>query len=157
MEKKIVSKSRMMTVEVGKRVGKILEGGEVLGLVGDLGTGKTTFVQGLAKGLGISNAHPVNSPSFVLMREYDKGRLPLYHFDAHRLSTSGDLLRLEQEVGVEEYLYGKGVSVLEWADRLRALLPAEYLRIEFRHLAENERALVFHPLGKRYESLVRHL
>lgn len=141
-------------MEFGKRLGKILEGGEVLGLVGELGAGKTTFVKGIAKGLGVNHQHPVNSPSFVLMREYE-GRIPLYHFDAHRLTEASDLLRLEQEIGLEEYLFGKGVSVLEWADRIKSLLPKEYLRIEFQHLKENERSLTFHPLGERYEKIVK--
>ena len=153
----IVSKSRAKTVALGKRLGLKLRGGEVLGLVGDLGTGKTTFVKGLAKGLGVSNHHPVNSPSFVLMREYDEGRFPLYHFDAHRLTDEGDLLRLELEVGLEEYLSGGGVSVLEWADHLQSFLPEEYLKIEFRHAKETERILLFHPIGKHYEKIVKAL
>ena len=112
MNRQILSTHMEKTVQLGKRLGKLLQGGEVLGLVGDLGAGKTTFVKGIAEGLGVSQKHPVNSPSFVLVREYE-GRLPLYHFDAHRLTGEGDLLRLEQEIGIEEYLFGKGVSVLE--------------------------------------------
>ncbi len=154
--KKIVSKEPKETVQLGRRLGEALKGGEVLGLVGDLGAGKTTFVKGIAEGLDVSQNHPVNSPSFVLMREYE-GRLPLYHFDAHRLTGEGDLLRLEQEIGIEEYLFGKGVSVLEWADRLTSLLPPEYLQIEFQHVGENERSLLFKPKGKRYEILIREL
>ena len=157
MKKEIVSKSAVATVDFGRRLGKILKGGEVLGLVGELGAGKTTFVKGIAKGLGVANHHPVNSPSFVLLREYE-GRVPLYHFDAHRLTGgSGDLLRLEQEIGLEDYFYGKGVSVMEWADRIESLLPKEYLQIGFRHSKENERILVFHPHGKRYEKIVSTL
>lgn len=153
MKKKIISKSAVVTMEFGKRLGKILKGGEVLGLIGELGAGKTTFVKGIAKGLGVNEQNPVNSPSFVLMREYE-GRIPLYHFDAHRLTDASDLLRLQQEIGLEEYLYGKGVSVLEWADRIESLLPREYLRIEFHHSKKNERVLTFHPEGLYYEKLV---
>lgn len=155
--KEIVSKSREETVAFGKKLGATCRGGEVLGLVGELGAGKTTFVKGLAKGLGVANHHPVNSPSFVLMREYG-GRIPLYHFDAHRLSGgTADLLRLGQEIGVEDCFYGKGVSVMEWADRVETLLPEEYLRIEFRHSKENERVLTFYPKGVRYEKMVKVL
>lgn len=154
--KKMISKSREETVALGKKLSASCRGGEIFGLVGDLGAGKTTFVKGLAKGLGVSDEHPVNSPSFVLLREYP-GRVPLYHFDAHRLSGPSDLLRLEQEIGLEEYFYGKGVSVMEWADRIESLLPKEYLRIEFRHSKENERILTFHPKGTRYKKLVNGL
>ena len=157
MKKEIVSKSPTTTVELGKRLGTLMKGGEVLGLVGELGAGKTTFVKGIAKGLGVANHHPVNSPSFVLLREYE-GRVPLYHFDAHRLTGSAaDLLRLEQEIGLEEYFYGEGVSVMEWADRIKPLLPREYLRIEFRHSKENERLLTFRPKGAHYEKIVKTL
>ena len=154
MKKQIISKSPTTTVELGKQIGMLMKGGEVLGLIGDLGAGKTTFVKGIARGLGVANHHPVNSPSFVLLREYE-GRVPLYHFDAHRLTGgAADLLRLEQEVGLEEYFYGKGVSVMEWADRIETLLPKEYLRIEFRHSKENERIINFYPIGKQYEKLI---
>ena len=157
MKKRVISKSPTTTVELGKHLGALLRGGEVLGLMGELGAGKTMFVKGLAKGLGVANHHPVNSPSFVLLREY-KGRVPLYHFDAHRLTGGpADLLRLEQEIGLEEYFYGKGVSVMEWADRIEPLLPKEYLRIEFHHSRENERMITFHPKGARYEEIVKIL
>lgn len=153
MKKEMISSNPAITVELGKRLGTLMKGGEVLGLIGELGAGKTTFVKGLAKGLGVSEEHPVNSPSFVLLREY-QGRILLYHFDAHRLEGAADLLRLEQEIGLEDYFYGKGVSVMEWADRVENLLPKEYLRIEFRHSKENERILIFHPKGARYEKLI---
>ena len=157
MKKEIVSKSPTTTMELGKCLGALMKGGEVLGLVGELGAGKTTFVKGIAKGLGVENHHPVNSPSFVLRREYE-GRVPLYHFDAHRLTGGpADLLRLEQEIGLEDYFYGKGVSVMEWADRIESLLPKEYLRIEFRHSKENERIIAFHPKGATYEKFLKAL
>ncbi|MFH1857301.1 MAG: tRNA (adenosine(37)-N6)-threonylcarbamoyltransferase complex ATPase subunit type 1 TsaE [Candidatus Omnitrophota bacterium] len=157
MKKEILSESRTETVAIGKRLGESFRGGEVVALVGELGSGKTTFAKGIAQGLGISRRVPVTSPSFVLLREYQGKKLPLYHVDAYRLTRPGDLLRLEQEIGLEDYLYGRGVSVLEWADRLEELLPEEYLRVEFFYVDPARRRLSLHPVGKRYKNLVRVL
>ncbi len=152
LQKEIVSKNPAATIALGKRLGKTFQGGEVLGLIGELGSGKTTFVKGIAAGLGIKGREPVNSPSFVLMREYE-GKSPLYHFDAYRLTEASGLLRLEQEIGLEDYLFGKGVSVLEWANRIESLLPKDYLRIEFEY-DDKHRRLTFKPIGKRYEKIL---
>jgi len=156
MKKEILSKSPEKTIQLGERLGSLMKGGEVLGLVGELGVGKTTFVKGVAQGLGVPKKYPVNSPTFVLLRQYE-GRIPLYHFDAHRLVTEMDLLRLEQEIGIEDYLFGKGVSVFEWANQVQSLLPREYLRIEFNHLKEKERVLSFEPIGTRYQKFMKAL
>ena len=91
--------------------------GQVFTLTGDLGVGKTVFTQGLAKGLGIDE--PVNSPTFTIGQEYDGGRLPFYHFDVYRI---GDIEEME-EVGFDDYVMGEGVSLIEWADLIREILP----------------------------------
>jgi len=146
MEKKIVSKSPLETQEIGRKLAFLLEKGDVVALVGDLGTGKTTFVKGIAEGLGIASEH-VNSPSFVICQEY-QGRIPLYHFDLHRMTGETDLQRLEIEVGFGDYLDGDGVTVVEWANRALSLLPQDYLEICFQMKDNGSRELLFHRKGK---------
>jgi len=117
-------------------------------LIGPLGAGKTCLVQGLASGLGIEGY--VLSPSFVLVREL-KGRLPLYHIDLYRLENPLEI----ENLGLDEYFYGRGVSAVEWADRALGSLPEENLLIEINYLCENSRQITFSPYGKRYEELLR--
>ena len=105
------------TFRVGKELGEKAYAGQVFTLTGDLGVGKTVFTQGLAKGLGIEE--PVNSPTFTIVQEYDGGRLPFYHFDVYRI---GDIEEME-EVGFDDYVMGEGVSLIEWADLIREILP----------------------------------
>lgn len=105
------------TFLLGKQLGEQALPGEVYALYGDLGVGKTVFTQGFAKGLGI--IEPVNSPTFTIMQIYESGRLPFYHFDVYRIA---DLEEME-EIGYEDYFYGIGVAMIEWADMIRELLP----------------------------------
>ncbi len=97
--------------------------GSVLTLVGDLGVGKTVFTQGLAEGLGIVDA--VNSPTFTIVQIYEEGRIPLYHFDVYRI---GDISEMD-EIGYEDYFYGDGVCLIEWANLIEELLPEQYVEI----------------------------
>lgn len=97
--------------------------GSVLTLVGDLGVGKTVFTQGLAEGLGISDA--VNSPTFTIVQIYEEGRIPLYHLDVYRI---GDISEMD-EIGYEDYFYGDGVCLIEWANLIEELLPERYVEI----------------------------
>lgn len=113
----IESNSPEETFRVGKELGEKAYAGQVFTLTGDLGVGKTVFTQGLAKGLGIDE--PVNSPTFTIVQEYDGGRLPFYHFDVYRI---GDIEEME-EVGFDDYVMGEGVSLIEWADLIREILP----------------------------------
>ena len=113
----IESNSPEETFRVGKELGEKAYAGQVFTLTGDLGVGKTVFTQGLAKGLGIEE--PVNSPTFTIVQEYDGGRLPFYHFDVYRI---GDVEEME-EVGFDDYVMGEGVSLIEWADLIREILP----------------------------------
>ncbi len=110
----------------GECLGGQLRAGDIIALTGELGSGKTSLTQGIGWGLGIPRGVYVNSPSFVLIREYREGRLPLYHMDLFRLEGEEALLQL----GYEEYLYGDGVTVIEWAERLGRLFPGECLRIQ---------------------------
>lgn len=106
------------TFAIGKRLGERAEAGQIYTLTGDLGVGKTVFTQGFAAGLSV--AEPVNSPTFTVVQVYDTGRLPLYHFDAYRI---GDVAEMD-EIGYEDYFFGDGVCLIEWADLIREIIPA---------------------------------
>ena len=105
------------TFDVGKRLGSQARAGEVYCLLGDLGVGKTVFTQGFARGLGIDE--PISSPTFTIVQEYEEGRLPFYHFDVYRIADPEEM----DEIGFEDYLYGQGVCLIEWADLIRDLIP----------------------------------
>ena len=111
------------TYELGEKIGPMAKPGMVISLTGDLGVGKTVFTQGLAKGLGIEE--PVNSPTFTIVQVYEEGRLPLYHFDVYRI---GDIEEMD-EIGYEDYFYGEGVCLIEWADLIREILPEQMCRV----------------------------
>ncbi len=147
----MLSKSAEQTIALGERLARHFKKGDIVCLQGDLGAGKTTFIKGVAKGLKIAS-EKVNSPTFVLMNAY-QGRLPagqaglpLYHFDLYRLENTGEI----GAIGYEEFLYGDGVSVIEWAERLGTLTPKEYLRVELKHKGENERSIKVSAVGKKY-------
>ena len=114
------------TAELGRRLGKEAKAGEVYTLIGDLGVGKTVFTKGIAEGLGITE--PVNSPTFTIVQVYDTGRMPFYHFDVYRI---GDIEEMD-EIGYEDYFYGDGVCLIEWADLIEELIPKKHtaIRIE---------------------------
>lgn len=137
------------TKELAKKLARRLTGGEIICLMGELGSGKTTFVQGLAEGLGIEVT--IISPTFTLVREYF-GRLPLFHVDAYRLNGL-TVDEIQEQVGLWEYMERGGVVVIEWADLIASTLPPERLDIIFRHTA-NGRLLQFEPRGQIYEQLV---
>ena len=111
------------TFRTGFLMGEKAEPGDVYCLCGDLGAGKTVFTQGFAKGLGIEE--PVQSPTFTIVQEYEEGRLPFYHFDVYRI---GDVEEMD-EIGYEDYIYGQGVSLIEWANLIGEILPEHYTKI----------------------------
>ena len=150
--KNFISKSEEETIDFGKRLGSVLGGGDVIALCGELGSGKTILVKGIAEGLGVKNTEYVNSPSFVILKEY-KGKFPLYHFDIYRL---GDVSEFST-VGYTEYFYGNGVSVIEWADKIIERLPKEFLRIDISIERKKERKLRIVPYGERYGKLAEKL
>ncbi len=131
-----VSKSTEETMALGAKFAKKLKKGDCIALIGDLGSGKTVFTKGIAKGLGVKNARYVNSPTFVIIKEY-KGKLPLYHFDLYRLDhhTSFD------DMNYEEYFYGDGITVIEWADKIREILPRKYWEVDLSVSGENKRRI----------------
>ena len=115
---KKISGSRQETIEIGARLAKRLKKGSVIALTGELGAGKTVLVKGIASGLGVRDTRYVNSPSFVIVKEH-RGKIPLYHFDIYRLEEPMSL----ETIGYDEYFYGNGVTVIEWADKIKGLLP----------------------------------
>jgi len=111
------------TYEIGKRFGQQAKPGQVLALTGDLGVGKTLFTQGLAKGLGIDG--PVSSPTFTIVQEYESGRIPFYHFDVYRIADPEEM----DEIGFDDYVYGEGICLIEWAELIEEILPENCIRI----------------------------
>lgn len=111
------------TFALGEKLGRISHPGQVYTLTGDLGVGKTVFTQGFAKGLGVSE--PVNSPTFTILQVYESGRLPFFHFDVYRIADAEEM----DEIGWEEYIYGDGVSLVEWADKIEEILPPQSIQV----------------------------
>lgn len=145
----IISKSVSETLNLGRKIAKNLKQGDIICLFGELGSGKTVLTKGIAWGLGIKKSAVV-SPSFVLIRQYNAAKLPLYHFDLYRLKAPLDIFGL----GYQEYLYDEAVSVIEWADRLKYLLPKEYLGIELCARQNSERLIKLNARGGRYKELL---
>ena len=130
-EAEIATSSAEETFNEGKNFASRLNGGEVIALVGELGAGKTVFTKGLCKGLNVNN--PVISPTFTIANEYDAD-FKIYHFDAYRLSGSDDL----SAIGIEDYMMGDGVCIIEWADKVKDVIPEDAMWIYFQHDKENE-------------------
>ena len=145
---KLISDSREQTLEMGRLIGAILERGDVVALIGELGSGKTCFTQGLAKGLGVEENVPVVSPTFTLINEYP-GKIPLIHLDVYRLSGPRDL----EDMGYEEYFEGGGIIVIEWAEKIRDILPAKTLFISMRYIDENTREMILEGPGEKIRKL----
>jgi tRNA threonylcarbamoyladenosine biosynthesis protein TsaE len=132
-----ISNSPAETEEIGRQLAERIDFGAVLALKGELGSGKTLFVKGLVAGLGSSA--DVTSPTFTIAHEYRGGRLPVYHFDFFRLEDSQSLARL----GLDDYFFGDGLSVIEWADRFPEFIPEQARRILFEIKSETQRAITF--------------
>jgi len=145
-EKEVMSLEE--TQNLAKSLAQLLVAQDTITLEGDLGAGKTTFTQALAKGLGITRI--VNSPTFTIMKQY-VGRLPLNHLDVYRLADS------DEDLGWEEIFYGDAVSIVEWAHLIEESLPDERLAIEIYRIDEDKRKFVLKPIGKRYERLCEEL
>ena len=134
MEKILHIANETETEKLGERIGQAAVPGMVVALIGDLGTGKTTLTKSIARGLGVTET--VTSPTFNIIREYKSGRIPLYHFDVYRIADPDEMF----ELGYEEYFYGDGICVVEWADIIEELLPEDgvIIRID-RGASEEER------------------
>jgi len=146
----LISYSPEQTQQFGVSIGQLALPGDTFLLTGGLGTGKTCLTQGIAWGLGIKEY--ATSPSFVLVREL-YGRLPLYHIDLYRLDHIEEIV----ELGLDDYLYAKGVCVVEWAEKALGVLPTEHLLIQISYLSDSERSFQLKPSGKRYLQIVAQL
>lgn len=135
---------------MGERLGRQLRPGDVIALFGDLGAGKTTLTRGIAMGLGLDA--DIHSPTFTLIHEHP-GAVPLYHVDLYRLSCEEEV----ETLGLEEYIYSDGVTVVEWADRMKSMLPPERLDITLRMVTDTDRKLVFETQSERLEAVIDSL
>jgi tRNA threonylcarbamoyladenosine biosynthesis protein TsaE len=142
-----ISHSETQTRRLGARLAALLNPGDVLALVGELGTGKTRWVQGVCQGLDVTG--PVNSPTFTLVNEY-QGRYPVYHIDLYRIDSNTEVLSF----GLEDYLYGSGLALIEWADRAKDFLPPDYLTVELHHLEESKRRIVLNAHGQKFNNVL---
>lgn len=135
------------TTNIGRQLGKILNPGDIVCLTGDLGTGKTHITKGIAEGLSITEN--ITSPTFTIVNEYDSGRLKLYHFDVYRVSNPDEIYA----IGFDDYIFGEGVSIIEWANYIEEILPKDYLHIYIQKdlsKGENYRKISITPYGEKY-------
>ena len=146
------SNSSDQTTDLGKAMGKLFKGGELIGITGELGAGKTTFIQGLADGIGIGQDQYVRSPSFTIINEY-KGPLTMYHFDLYRLSTHEEIL----DLGYQEYLGGDGVTVIEWFEKMEDFFKGDLLRLNIEVKNGDSRILKFSCKGVYYRQILKNL
>jgi tRNA threonylcarbamoyladenosine biosynthesis protein TsaE len=150
--KTIVTNSPEETIRLGARLAKGLKEGDFIALEGDLGAGKTVFVKGVAKGLGVEDYRYVNSPSFVIVREY-QGKKDLYHFDIYRLEEKD----FYETIDYERYFYNSGITVVEWAEKIKDLFPDEYLEIKINHEDTTKRRFEFCPKGERFGRILEKI
>lgn len=137
------------TSKIGEQLGRLVSIGNIICLSGDLGAGKTAFTKGIAKGLGVEDY--VTSPTYTIINEYE-GRLPLYHFDVYRLNDVEEM----HELGYEEYFFGDGVVVLEWADIVKDIIPKERLWITILNTkGDDSREIIMEPTGENYDNIVK--
>jgi tRNA threonylcarbamoyladenosine biosynthesis protein TsaE len=144
-----ITESGEDTIQAGRNLAPLLEEGDVLGLVGELGSGKTWFTKGIALGLGVPPDTAVTSPSFALVNDYE-ARVTLYHMDVYRLETRAEFV----SAGLEEYFSGRGITVMEWADRWPEVLPAEALAVRFVVLDEHRREITLSGNHPRAEAII---
>jgi len=148
----VLTRSPRQTMSWGSRLGRLLKAGEIVGLIGELGSGKTCFVRGVTHGLEVGKEAWIRSPTFTLINEY-QGRLPVYHIDLYRVEGRAQL----EGLNLREYLYSDGVSLIEWFEHLPADEVDEFLEVRVAYVDGNRRQLTFSPHGRRYEEIVEGL
>ncbi len=148
----LISSSSLETVSFGKRFGKKLRPGDVIALVGPLGSGKTTFAKGVALGLGVKDEDEVKSPTYVLVHQY-QGKYLIYHLDLFRLGKIDEI----EGIGWDDLLSNGAVILVEWADQVEGYLPKNYLQIEFKISGETKREISCQAFGEYYESLIQEV
>ncbi len=142
MRSTIITKSPEETIGLGKRIARNLKKGDAVSFIGELGSGKTTLIQGICKGLGVKGY--VTSPTFVLVNIY-QGRVPVYHLDLFRIRGKEDL----EGIGCEDYLYGQGIALIEWGEKIRELLPPIYIEIQLERIAPGRRRITIMGLPRK--------
>lgn len=140
------------TQALGEKIGKTLKQGEVVALIGDLGTGKTCLTQGIARGVGIASDEVVNSPSYILINEYN-GRIPIYHIDLYRLEDSAEIA----ELGLSEYVEGDGICIIEWAERMADALPDTAIKIHITLAEVSNNEMLAQTLQSPEDENIRHI
>ena len=145
----IITKNPEETKNLGKDVSKLVKPGDILAFYGELGAGKTCFIQGISLGLKVKDY--VTSPSFTIINEY-QGKIPIYHFDLFRLNAEEIF-----ELGYEEYFYGEGLTVIEWAEKIEQFLPKEHLKIDIKFKDLYERKISFISQGDRFDKLLKEI
>jgi len=145
----IITNNEKETKCLAAGIAQYLKKGDIVALIGNLGSGKTTFTKGLAEGLDVKDPEHVNSPSFVLIKEY-KGRIGMYHFDLYRLDNICDI----EYIGIQDYLDNDGVVVIEWADKIRKFLTQDYLQVEIGIIDACRREIMIKGHGKRYDNII---
>ena len=143
----MITKSELETIDLGYKLGKLLDKGSFIALKGDLAGGKTTFTKGIGKALNIKQV--INSPTFTILKIY-KGDLPLYHIDAYRLEGN------DYDLGLDE-LADEGIMVVEWPEYYLDYLPSDYIEINFKYIDDDTREISFKPIGEKYKKIVEAL
>ena len=146
----IITKSPEETKNLGKKVGKLAKLGDLLAFYGELGAGKTCFIQGISRGLKVKDY--VTSPTFTIINEY-QGKIPIFHFDLFRLNNAEEIL----ELSYQEYFYGEGLTVIEWAEKIEQFLPKEHLKIDIKFKDRYQRTISFIPQGDRFNNFLEEL
>ena len=139
------------TLAIGKKLGRLLSPGDVILLTGELGAGKTCLVKGIADGLGIKGTR-ITSPTFIIINEYT-GKIPLYHIDLYRIGSIEDL----RDIGMEELVYGKGVTAIEWAERIKDTLPDERMEITLKWVDDKSRTIKINAFGRHHREILKKL
>ena len=142
---KLISHSEIETIQIAKKIASNLKKGDILVLSGNLGAGKTKFTEGILSYFGLQNE--ISSPTFTIVNEYETEKFPLFHFDVYRLEDSNE------NIGIEEYFDKGGVTIIEWADIIKDILPEERLDITFKIVGENSRVMVLTPHGEKYVNI----
>ncbi|MFC1666858.1 tRNA (adenosine(37)-N6)-threonylcarbamoyltransferase complex ATPase subunit type 1 TsaE [Candidatus Omnitrophota bacterium] len=137
----MITRSPEETIRLGQKLARRLSRGDVVALYGDLGSGKTTFTKGVGKGLGVKDSRRINSPTFVLIKEYE-ARVSVYHLDLYRLNNLQDI----EDIAVEEYIYGDGVTIIEWAEKIKEILPKKHINVRFTIKDRNRREIKIEDL-----------
>lgn len=149
---RFISKSPEETIKIAMQLSKYILPGSIICLSGDLGAGKTAFTQGLGKGLGITDH--ITSPSYTIINEYYTASMPLYHFDVYRLESPDEIF----ELACDEYFFGEGVTIIEWAEKIKEVLPKEKLWITIKYGKKpNERVISMNAYGNKNKAILKEM